>query len=87
MSRVPLQWFYQCYLRPLNPSERKIPDKQRLVMTFSGKMWTGIPQVACGLTSRSPDEAARSSIFHHERRLRSRRRLELGGLGREATAS
>lgn len=46
-----------------------------------------IPQVACRLTSRSPDFARWTSVFRAERRLRSRKRLELGGSGREPAAS
>jgi hypothetical protein len=42
--------------------------------------------VAYRLTSRSPSEATRSSVFCLERFLRSRRLRELGGSGGEATA-
>ena len=45
-----------------------------------------IPQAACCLTSRSPDLASWTSVFRPERRLYSRRSLELGGSGREPAA-
>ena len=50
--------------------------------------WSGsiilpdIPQVACLLTSRSPDCASRSSVFRPERHLWSRKRLKLCESGR-----
>ena len=46
-----------------------------------------IPQVACRLTSRSPDFARWTSVFRPERRLRSRKLLEQGGSDREAAES
>ncbi|WP_339773525.1 hypothetical protein, partial [uncultured Pseudosulfitobacter sp.] len=45
---------------------------------------TDIPQVACLLTSRSPDFACWTSIFRPNRRLWSHKQLEQGGSDGEA---
>ncbi len=47
----------------------------------------GIPHVTRRVRRRSPNVALRASIFRIERRLRSRKRLELGGSGLETTSS
>ena len=47
----------------------------------SSEVWADIPQVACRLTSRSPDVARWASVFRPERCLSSRKRPKSGGSG------
>ncbi|CAN0586845.1 unnamed protein product [Ectocarpus sp. 12 AP-2014] len=48
---------------------------------------TDIPQVACRSSSRSPDQARRSSILRSFRRASLRRQLELCGSSCESASS
>jgi hypothetical protein len=53
----------------------------------SSELVTDIPQVACCLTRRSPESDRWTRVFRPDRRLRSRKLLELGGSAREPASS
>jgi hypothetical protein len=56
-------------------------------LNSSGLSLSRIAQVACRLTRISRESARRASFFHPDRRLRSRKRLELVGSDHESVAS
>jgi hypothetical protein len=51
-------------------------------LILSIKLFFDIPQVSCRLTGKSPDFPAEQALFP-QRRLLPRKRLEMGGSGRE----